>query len=69
MLIVMSHNATTADIDAVVRAVAEMGFTAAPIPGRERTAIPADIVHRQFDHLCDQYPVHAYGWIRPARMA
>jgi 3-deoxy-7-phosphoheptulonate synthase len=39
MLIVMSHNATTADIDAVVRAVAEMGFTAAPIPGRERTAI------------------------------
>jgi 3-deoxy-7-phosphoheptulonate synthase len=39
MLIVMSHNATTANIDAVVRAVAEMGFTAAPIPGRERTAI------------------------------
>ena len=39
MLIVMSHNATTADIDAVVRAVSEMGFTAAPIPGRERTAI------------------------------
>jgi 3-deoxy-7-phosphoheptulonate synthase len=39
MLIVMSHNATTADIDAVVRTVSEMGFTAAPIPGRERTAI------------------------------
>jgi len=39
MLIVMSHNATTADIDAVVRTVGEMGFTAAPIPGRERTAI------------------------------
>jgi 3-deoxy-7-phosphoheptulonate synthase len=39
MLIVMKHNATTADIDAVVRAVSEMGFTAAPIPGRERTAI------------------------------
>ena len=39
MLIVMSHNATTDDIDAVVRAVGEMGFTAAPIPGRERTAI------------------------------
>ncbi|GFE60280.1 3-deoxy-7-phosphoheptulonate synthase [Geobacter sp. AOG2] len=39
MLIVMSHNATTADVDAVVRAVSEMGFTAAPIPGRERTAI------------------------------
>jgi 3-deoxy-7-phosphoheptulonate synthase len=39
MLIVMSHNATTADIDAVNRVVAEMGLTAAPIPGRERTAI------------------------------
>jgi len=39
MLIVMSHNATTADIDAVVRTVSEMGLTAAPIPGRERTAI------------------------------
>jgi len=39
MLIVMRHNATTADIDAVVRTVSEMGFTAAPIPGRERTAI------------------------------
>lgn len=39
MLIVMSHNATTADVDAVVRTVSEMGFTAAPIPGRERTAI------------------------------
>ncbi|MGD0586575.1 MAG: 3-deoxy-7-phosphoheptulonate synthase [Oryzomonas sp.] len=39
MLIVMSHNATTADIDAVVRTVGEMGLTAAPIPGRERTAI------------------------------
>jgi len=39
MLIVMSHNATAADVDAVVLAVSEMGFTAAPIPGRERTAI------------------------------
>ncbi|QEM69171.1 3-deoxy-7-phosphoheptulonate synthase [Geobacter sp. FeAm09] len=39
MLIVMSHNATTADIEAVVRTVSEMGLTAAPIPGRERTAI------------------------------
>jgi 3-deoxy-7-phosphoheptulonate synthase len=39
MLIVMNHNATTADIDAVIQAVAEMGYTAAPIPGSERTAI------------------------------
>ena len=36
MLIVMNHNATQADIDAVNRAVQDMGFTAAPIPGSER---------------------------------
>lgn len=39
MLIVMNHNATRKDIEAVNRAVEEMGFTAAPIPGSERTAI------------------------------
>jgi 3-deoxy-7-phosphoheptulonate synthase len=39
MLIVMNHTATQGDIEAVTRAVAEMGFSAAPIPGRERTAI------------------------------
>lgn len=39
MLIVMNHNATQADIDKVIATVNEMGFTAAPIPGGERTAI------------------------------
>jgi 3-deoxy-7-phosphoheptulonate synthase len=39
MLIVMNHNATQAEIDAVIEAVKEMGYTAAPIPGSERTAI------------------------------
>lgn len=39
MLIVMSHNATQTDIDAVIRTVQEMGYTAAPIPGSLRTAI------------------------------
>jgi len=39
MLIVMSHTATQADIDKVIATVSEMGFTAAPIPGSERTAI------------------------------
>jgi 3-deoxy-7-phosphoheptulonate synthase len=39
MLIVMSHTATQADIDKVIEAVKGMGFTAAPIPGSERTAI------------------------------
>lgn len=39
MLIVMNHNATQDDIEAVNRVIADMGFTAAPIPGSERTAI------------------------------
>lgn len=39
MLIVMSHNATDKDIDAVIRMVTDMGFNAAPIPGSLRTAI------------------------------
>ena len=39
MLIVMNHTATQADIDNVIATVSEMGFTAAPIPGGERTAI------------------------------
>ena len=39
MLIVMNHTATQADIDTVIETVSKMGFTAAPIPGGERTAI------------------------------
>jgi 3-deoxy-7-phosphoheptulonate synthase len=39
MLIVMNHNATQADVDAIASAVKEMGFRAEPIPGSERTAI------------------------------
>jgi 3-deoxy-7-phosphoheptulonate synthase len=39
MLIVMNHNATQADIEAVGKAVQDMGFRAEPIPGSERTAI------------------------------
>jgi len=39
MLIVMKKNASQAEIDAVNQAVSEMGFTAAAIPGSERTAI------------------------------
>jgi len=35
----MNHTATQADIDKVIATVSEMGFTAAPIPGGERTAI------------------------------
>lgn len=39
MLIVMNHKAGPKQIEAVTKAVEKMGFTAAPIPGSERTAI------------------------------
>ena len=39
MLIVMNHKAGPKQIEAVVKAVEKMGYTAAPIPGSERTAI------------------------------
>ena len=39
MLIVMSIKATKEQLDAVVKAVEDMGLRAAPIPGSERTAV------------------------------
>jgi 3-deoxy-7-phosphoheptulonate synthase len=39
MLVVMAHNASPAEIDAVAATIREMGYEAAPIPGRQRTAI------------------------------
>lgn len=39
MLIVMNHNATQTDVDTIAEIITNMGYTAAPIPGRERTAI------------------------------
>jgi 3-deoxy-7-phosphoheptulonate synthase len=39
MLVVMAHNATSAQIDAVVETITQMGYEAAPIPGKQRTAI------------------------------
>lgn len=39
MLIVMNHNATRADVDAIAEIVKNMGYRAEPIPGSERTAI------------------------------
>jgi 3-deoxy-7-phosphoheptulonate synthase len=35
----MNHNATQAEVDTITKVVSEMGYTAAPIPGSERTAI------------------------------
>jgi 3-deoxy-7-phosphoheptulonate synthase len=39
MLVVMRHDASTRDIDAVVSTIREMGYDARPIPGKQRTAI------------------------------
>jgi 3-deoxy-7-phosphoheptulonate synthase len=39
MLVVMKHGATTAEIDAVVAAIEEMGYEARPMPGAQRTAV------------------------------
>jgi 3-deoxy-7-phosphoheptulonate synthase len=39
MLIVMNHNASQADVDAISEVVKDMGFRAEPIPGSERIAI------------------------------
>src|SRR5271163_4936038 len=39
MLVVMSHGATAAEVDRVVRAIEEMGYEARPMPGAQRTAV------------------------------
>jgi 3-deoxy-7-phosphoheptulonate synthase len=39
MLVVMKHGATTAEIDAVVAAIEEVGYEARPMPGAQRTAV------------------------------
>lgn len=39
MLVVMKHNASQAQIDAVVATIKEMGYGARPIPGAQRTAV------------------------------
>lgn len=39
MLVVMAHNATPEQIDGVVATIRELGYDAAPIPGKQRTAV------------------------------
>jgi len=39
MLVVMKHGASQAEIDAVVAVIEEMGYTARPMPGAQRTAV------------------------------
>jgi 3-deoxy-7-phosphoheptulonate synthase len=39
MLVVMSHQATQADIDRVCDTIRAMGYTPAPMPGAQRTAV------------------------------
>ena len=39
MLVVMRHDATPEDIQGVVNTIREMGYEAAPMPGKQRTAV------------------------------
>jgi len=39
MLVVMSHQATQEDVDRVCEAIRAMGYTPAPMPGAQRTAV------------------------------
>lgn len=39
MLVVMRHGATPDEVQAVVRTIEEMGYTARPMPGAQRTAV------------------------------
>jgi 3-deoxy-7-phosphoheptulonate synthase len=39
MLVVMRHDATPAQVDAVVKTIEDMGYEARPMPGKQRTAI------------------------------
>ena len=39
MLVVMSHTATQADVDRVCETIRGMGYTPAPMPGAQRTAV------------------------------
>jgi 3-deoxy-7-phosphoheptulonate synthase len=39
MLVVMSHNASEAEIEAVVDVIKQMGYDACPMPGRQRTTV------------------------------
>ena len=39
MLVVMSHTATAADVERVCAAIRAMGYTPAPMPGAQRTAV------------------------------
>jgi 3-deoxy-7-phosphoheptulonate synthase len=39
MLVVMSHTATQADVDRVCSTIKAMGYTPAPMPGAQRTAV------------------------------
>ena len=39
MLVVMRHGAPTADVDRVVAVIEEMGYSACPMPGAQRTAV------------------------------
>ena len=57
MLVVMKRDATKGEIDAVVQRIAELGLTAVPLPGEERTAIGTfGVAAREFADQLESLP-------------
>jgi 3-deoxy-7-phosphoheptulonate synthase len=57
VLVVMKRDATKAEIDAVVSRIGELGLTAVPLPGAERTAIGTfGVAARDFEEQLESMP-------------
>jgi 3-deoxy-7-phosphoheptulonate synthase len=57
VLVVMKRDATKAEIDAVTSRIGELGLTAVPLPGTERTAIGTfGVAAREFEEQLESMP-------------
>ena len=57
MLVVMKRDATRAEIDGVVARIGELGLTAVPLPGAERTAIGTfGVAAREYEEQLESMP-------------
>jgi 3-deoxy-7-phosphoheptulonate synthase len=57
MLVVMKRDATKVEIDAVTSRIGELGLTAVPLPGKERTAIGTfGVAAREFEEQLESMP-------------
>ena len=71
MLVVMKHNATSDDIDAVVAIIRDLGYDARPIPGGQRTAVGtrSDVSHRLGRRFAGMFSQRCGGFFVNARIA